>query len=150
MRPATLVMISWSSSSGSEGSRKVFIRVSTHFLSCNPRQAPSCERAQCAMWTLYFIHGGLVAATHLPAEKRLLQAVAIHDVEQVLQHAVKHLVQFLPDDWQRLLRRQYGCVEFNLKKKTNKENMCISQQSKSNQLTSQTLQQQQKKKKSLK
>lgn len=45
MRPATLVMISWSSSSGSEGSLRVFIRVSTHFLSCNPRQAPSSERA---------------------------------------------------------------------------------------------------------
>lgn len=39
MRPATLVMISWSSSRGSEGSLKVFIRVSTHFLSCNRRRA---------------------------------------------------------------------------------------------------------------
>lgn len=54
-------------------------------------------------------------AGHLSAEVRLLQAVSIHDVQQVLQHAVKHLVQFFPDDGQRLLRWQYGCVEFHLR-----------------------------------
>lgn len=64
-----------------------------------------------------------MAAAHLPAEVRLLQAVAIHDVEQVLQHAVKHLVQFLPDDGQRLLRRQYGCVEFHLLRKNTEKKL---------------------------
>lgn len=39
IRPATLVMISWSSNSGREGSLNVFIRVATHCFSCGHEHA---------------------------------------------------------------------------------------------------------------
>lgn len=39
IRPATLVMISWSSNSGREGSLNVFIRVATHCFSCGHERA---------------------------------------------------------------------------------------------------------------
>lgn len=51
---------------------------------------------------------------YLAAKVGLFQAVAVHDFNQVFQHTVKHLVQLLPNNGQRLLRWQRGCVELHL------------------------------------
>jgi len=51
---------------------------------------------------------------YLVAEVGLGQAVAVHDFDQVVQHAVEHLVQLLPHDGQRLLGRQRGRVGLHL------------------------------------
>ena len=55
-----------------------------------------------------------VNLAHLFAEVGLGQAVAVHHLAQVLQHAVEHLVELLPHDGQRLLGGQGGGVGLHL------------------------------------
>lgn len=46
------------------------------------------------------------AGPYLHAEEGLRQAVATHDIGQIFQDAVEHLVQLLPEDGQSLLGRE--------------------------------------------
>lgn len=51
---------------------------------------------------------------HLVAEVGLGEAVAGHDLDQVLQDHVEDLVELLPHDGQRLLGREGGRVQLHL------------------------------------
>lgn len=51
---------------------------------------------------------------YLAAEEGLFKTVTIHNFNQVFQDLVEHLVELFPNDGQRLLGRQYGCVELHL------------------------------------
>lgn len=75
MRPDTLVMISCSSNSGSEGSLKVFIRVATHCFSCRR------EHAQTTKYTDDTVEEDVQRnpEMYLAAKVGLFEAVAIHD-----------------------------------------------------------------------
>lgn len=95
--PEILVMISCSSSRGRAGSRKVFISCDTHSLICR-RMSWSCWTCPHGKWVKH-----LVGGTHLGFEVGLGQAVAIHDVGQVVQHIAENLVLPLTSDGEGLL-----------------------------------------------
>lgn len=54
------------------------------------------------------------AGAHLHAEEGFRQAVATHDVGQIFQDAVEHLMQLLSEDGQSLLGRELPCERLGL------------------------------------
>lgn len=51
---------------------------------------------------------------HLGAKVRLHEAVSIHDLDEVLQHIVKHLVKLLPNDGEGLLGGEGSHIQLHL------------------------------------
>lgn len=118
--PEMLVMISCSSSRGSAGSRRVFISCATHSFTCGSRRwccpfplvlpdLPSWQT--CGNWVRQLEPG-----THLGLEVGLGQAVAVHDVGQVVQHVAENLVLLLTDDGEGLLGWEPPCVQLCLER----------------------------------
>lgn len=101
--PEMLVMISCSSSSGRAGSRRVFISCATHSFTCRSTSwcCWTCPRGN---WVKHLLPG-----THLGLEVGLGQAVAVHDVGQVVQHVAENLVLLLTSDGEGLLGWEPSC-----------------------------------------
>lgn len=80
-------------------------------------------RMASVFWCLWRLCYGFLAleASDLDNEVRIREAVAVHDLDQVIQDAVEHLVELLSPNGQKLLRRQGCSVELNLKDEGGRE-----------------------------
>lgn len=108
--PEMLVMISCSSSRGRAGSRRVFISCATHSFTCRSRSW-CCWTCPRGYWVRHLGPG-----THLGHEVGLGQAVAVHDVGQVVQNISENLVLLLSSDGQGLLGWEPPCEWLGLER----------------------------------
>lgn len=111
MRPDTLVMMSWSSNSGSDGSRIVFINLSTHSFNWDTQRRETRFR-DC--WASGRRWADVCMNSYLSTEERLRKTVSIHNVNEMIQCAVENSVELLSSQSNSLDRRQGPCVQLCL------------------------------------